>query len=238
MSYVNADQLALPTLRFDISSGSSTFFQTSGCGTQGGKIVDLVPCGGIGSPQSCLQTASLAVATPTDNKLTCILAGNISPDPTFMVRISSPDNPPGRYFSTFVKSTDGVSIFVDRVQFTSGKDVITTHTLTPEYYSAAAQQGAVNIEFVVPTFSTFNWIRWKPFSGWDAYGTLGGILFFSYIFHGLLMKIASIWLENPWELQRTMAKDARELQPLTASSPSSKRVYSEMPDPSARAEEL
>lgn len=230
MSYVKANQLVLPPLRFEVASGSSILFQTFACATQGGQIVELMACGPVTNPNSCLQTSELVTATATDNKFTCLLAGNVSPDPTFMVRISSPNNPPARYYSTYVKSTDGVSIFVDRVQFTSsGGSISTMHTLSPEYYSAAAQQGAVNIDFVVPNFSTFNWVQWVPFSGWDAYGTLGGIIFFSYILHALCMQIAGIWLLNPWDSRQTAS--LRELQPLNASPNASKQGYTELPEP-------
>jgi hypothetical protein len=224
LAVVETDRITLPSFRFDIVSGTSTTFTTYACATQSGQIVPLKPCGPTNSPNQCLQTDGPSVyAMPTDNKMTCIMAGS-NGDANFMVKVSSPGAPDYRLFTTYIHSTDGAVVYLDRVQFSSHSSKTLYYTLTSEYFSAAAQPGAVNIEFVVPTFETYNWIQWSPFSGWNAFGTMGGMIFFIYLLHSLVMLLVGAFFENPW---RRAFRRSNELQPLVSSS-----GYKEIPEPS------
>jgi hypothetical protein len=227
LAMLNAKSMVIPALQFDIASGTSTTFANYACATQSGHVVPLTPCGPTGTPQNCLKTSGpVLVATPIDNKLNCILSGNTPNDATFMVKVSSPGNPDYRLFSTYVKSTDGAIIYVDRVQFSAPNAKTIYHTLNSEYTSAAAQPGTVNINVVVPTFSTFDWIQWVPFNGWQAFGAIGGTIFFLYIFHSLLMRVVGIFFENPWAVTY---RRSSEHQPLVGGGGSSSS-YKEIQD--------
>ena len=156
------------------------------------------------------------MATPSDNNLNCILSGAVN-DSSFMIRVSLPTNPNTQLFSTYVKSTDGAYVWLSQTQFTTATTSYNSYTITSEYYTAGAVDGVASMNFVFPSFSISNWIEWKPFSGWTAFGTIGGVIFFVWLLHSIVMYFLGLFFENPWDvnLQRANARP-NEMIPLAA----------------------
>lgn len=159
------------------------------------------------------------MATPNNNNLNCIISG-ASNDSTFMVRVSLPSNPNTQLFSTYIKSTNGAYVWLSQTQFTSSASSYNSYTITSEYYTAGAVNGVASMSIVFPSFSISNWVEWKPFSGWTAFGTVGGVIFFVWLIHAIVMHMVGCFFQNPWELdyQRGTTRP-HELVPLANQQP-------------------
>lgn len=197
MSVKNEKTISIPPLRFEIVSGTSPGYTSSSCVTQRGRTVALIPCG-ENSPK-CLQTDPKVniYAMPTDNRLNCKMQG-AAQDTDFMIKVSSPQNPDYHVFDTYIKSTNAASVYIDRVLLSGKKSTSVSYTMNHEYNTAAATAGTVDMFFVFTTFDSFTWVQWSPFSGWNCFGTIGGLIFFMYILHSLVMLFVSLFFENPW----------------------------------------
>lgn len=217
---VNEKSLSVPPLRFELVSGIATAFSNYACATKSGHIVPLATCATGTSQYPCLEMSSGGVmATPNDNSLNCILSGADN-DPTFMLKVSLPSNPNTQLFSTYVRSTNGAYVWLTQTQFTTSSSTYNTYTITSEYYSAAAANGAASMSITFPSFSTAHWVEWKPFSGWAAFGTIGGVIFFIWAIHGFVMRAVSFFFEDPWafHIARDSARPS-EMKPLNSQQP-------------------
>ena len=212
--------LSVPPLRFELVSGIASNFSNYACATKSGRIIALASCPSGASQYPCIEMSTGGVmATPNDNSLNCILAGAPN-DSTFMLRVSLPSNPNTQLFSTYIRSTDGAYVWLTQTQFTTTTNTYNTYTITSEYYTAGAANGVASMSITFPSFSTSNWIEWKPFSGWTAFGVIGGVIFFVWAIHGCVMHFLSLFLENPWEPRHIRETERpHEMRPLNARQP-------------------
>ena len=217
------DLRILPDIQFETyGEGNITQqFNIFDCATASGLIVPLIPCGRAPTPQKCLVTSGLVRATPTNNKLTCILETDPT-DVNFLVRVSAADTSSREHLATYVHASDNVKVYLDTFNVQSGSNVQTFHSFRHVYTTLERQPGAVQIEIIVTSIEgVHSWIKWLPFSGWEALGTLGGIVFFNYLFHSIIMRVVALFYPNPWDPAQRMTQN-RETERLLP--------YRELPD--------
>lgn len=219
----------LPPLEFDLLSTQSNSFASSTCTMESGTVIQLSACGPVERPNACMKTTTPLTVTHTNNRLSCTLLAASVADTSFMVRVSSPANPVGTHLDTYIPASEKAVAYID--MFTASLESGVAHLLykfTHKIETGSVVQGQLKVNVVLGSFHAQHFIHWNPFPGMLAFAAIGGILYFCFILHKLIMYFVSAIFENPWapalrketqpqgEYKPLLNSDHRDTLPATA----------------------